>query len=75
MTEIYDTVNHPAHYSTGKYECIDVMTEALGADVTADFCLGNAFKYIYRCMKKHDEPTEDVQKAIVYLQKYLDLKG
>ena len=68
-----DPVNHPEHYETGKYECIDVMTEALGADHVASFCLGNAFKYIYRCMHKHDDPTEDVQKAVWYLNKFLDL--
>ena len=70
-----DSVNHPAHYESGKYECIDVMTEALGEDVTKGFCLGNAFKYIYRCKRKHDTPVEDAQKALWYLQKFLELEG
>lgn len=69
-----DPVNHPEHYETGKYECIDVMTEALGVDETSFFCLGNAFKYIYRCMHKHDDPKEDVQKAVWYLNKFLELQ-
>lgn len=68
-----DNVNHPAHYESGKYECIDVMAEALGADVVKGFCLGNAFKYLYRCQKKHDSPTEDVAKAKWYINKYLEL--
>lgn len=68
-----DNVNHPAHYESGKYECIDVMVEALGAEVVKGFCLGNAFKYLYRCQKKHDSPTEDVAKAKWYINKYLEL--
>ena len=70
-----DPVNHPAHYESGKYECIDVMTEALGEEATKGFCLCNAFKYIYRCKKKHDAPIEDVQKALWYLKKFLELEG
>lgn len=68
-----DPVNHPAHYETGKYECIEVMREALGDAVVKGFCLGNAFKYIYRCMRKHCGPTEDIKKAIWYLNKYIEL--
>lgn len=70
-----DNVNHPAHYETGKYECIDVMAEAIGLEDTKGFCLCNAFKYIYRCTKKHTTPVEDVKKAIWYLQKFLELEG
>ena len=70
-----DFVNHPAHYESGKYECIDVMTEALGEEATKGFCLCNAFKYIYRCKRKHDAPIEDVQKALWYLKKFLELEG
>lgn len=70
-----ESVNHPEYYKGEKFECIEVMGEALGADVTSDFCIANAFKYLYRCMRKHEDPREDIQKAIVYLQKYLDMKG
>ena len=70
-----DNVNHPAHYETGKFECIEVMREALGEDVVKGFCLGNAFKYLYRCNHKHQSPLEDVKKAIWYLDKFVDLEG
>lgn len=70
-----DNVNHPAHYETGKFECIDVMREAIGLEDTKGFCLCNAFKYIYRCTKKHTTPVEDVKKAIWYLNKFLELEG
>jgi hypothetical protein len=70
-----DVVNHPHHYETGKFECIDVMCEAIGLEDTKGFCLCNAFKYIYRCTKKHNTPVEDVKKAVWYLNKFLELEG
>lgn len=75
ITFAEDNVNHPGHYETGKFECIDVMTEAIGLEDTKGFCLCNAFKYIYRCTKKHETPVEDVKKAIWYLNKFLELEG
>lgn len=68
-----DNVNNPSHYATGKFECIDVMEEALGTEVVKHFCLCNAFKYIYRCTRKNG--TEDVEKATWYLKKYLELEA
>lgn len=68
-----DNVNHPSHYETGKFQCWDVMEEAIGLEATMNFCLCNAFKYIYRCNHKHESPVEDIKKAIVYLGKYLEL--
>lgn len=70
-----DAVNHPKYYATGKYECIDVMCEAIGLEYTKGFCLCNAFKYVYRCTKKHADTTSDVEKAIWYLNKFLELEG
>ena len=32
-----DMVNHPTHYETGKFECIDVMEETQGTEATMDF--------------------------------------
>ena len=61
---IGDNVNHPSHYETGKYECFDVMVEAIGEEEAKGFCLCNAFKYIYRCKIKNETPTEDIKKAI-----------
>lgn len=70
-----DTVNHPSHYVTGRFECFDVMVEAIGVEETKGFCLCNAFKYIYRCKKKHETPVEDIKKAIRYLNKFIELEG
>lgn len=70
MTE---TVNHPSHYDTGKFECIDVMVETQGVDSVKEFCLCNAFKYLYRCRRKNG--LEDVKKAVWYLNKLIELEG
>ena len=66
-----DNVNHPAHYNTGKYESIDVMVETQGVTAVKNFCICNAFKYIYRHRFKNG--VEDIKKAIWYLNKYVEL--
>lgn len=67
-----DNVNHPKHYE-GKIECINAMQEVLGKDGTISFCMGNAFKYIWRCRKKHETPIEDLEKCRWYINKALEL--
>ena len=67
-----DNINHPSHYETGWFECIDVMLETQGKEATAGFCIGNAFKYLYRHRRKNGK--EDIEKAIWYLNKYLELQ-
>lgn len=69
-----EEVNHPTHYE-GKYECIDVMLDTMGLEDVKGFCLCNAFKYLWSCKKKHETPEDDVEKAVWYLQKYLELDG
>jgi hypothetical protein len=61
-----NNVNHPAHYGSGNnpYETIKVI-EAW----SLDFCLGNAVKYISRAGKKTPDATEDLEKAVWYLQR------
>lgn len=67
-----DNVNHPSHYETGKYECIDVMTETIGVDAVKGFCICNAFKYMYRHKRKNS--IEDIKKAKWYIDKYLEME-
>ena len=67
-----DPVNHPSHYETGKFECIDVMVETQGVEAVKDFCICNAFKYLWRHENKNG--TEDIKKAIWYLKKYVELE-
>lgn len=66
-----DNVNHPSHYA-GKFECIDVMIETQGVEAVKDFCLCNAFKYLYRHNGKNG--VEDIKKAKWYIEKYLELE-
>ena len=74
LEEVTDNINHPKHYEgDGKIECIDAMEEAIGPDGVFNFCLGNAFKYIWRCKKKHETPEEDLKKAQWYLKRAIDI--
>lgn len=66
-----DMVNHPGHYESGKFECIDVMLETQGREAVMGFCICNAFKYLYRHNRKNG--IEDVKKAVWYLNKFLEL--
>ena len=62
-----EKVNNPEHYG-GKentYEAIKVIEAH-----NLDFCLGNAVKYILRAGKK-DDITQDLEKAIWYLNRKL----
>ncbi len=67
-----DNVNHPSHYETGKFECIEVMIETQGVQAVRDFCICNAFKYLYRHRNKNGR--EDIEKAVWYLKKWLTLE-
>lgn len=61
-----NSVVHPNHYNSGKYECIEVMREVFGEEAVKLFCAMNAFKYLWRYNKKNGE--EDVAKACNYLK-------
>lgn len=70
---IGEAVNHPHHYTHGKYECIDVMVDTFGKEAVQHFCVLNAFKYVWR--SEHKNGLEDIKKAWWYLDKYLQLEG
>tara|TARA_R100000808_G_C2081659_1_gene105270 strand:- start:166 stop:456 length:291 start_codon:yes stop_codon:yes gene_type:complete len=59
-------VDHPVHYNQGKYEVIDVIE-----DWNLNFHCSNAIKYISRHAHKGDA-KRDIEKAIWYLQRYLE---
>jgi len=67
-----DNVNHPKHYETGKFECIDVMVETQGKIAVQSYCICAAFKYLYRHMRKNG--LEDIKKARWYLDKFIELE-
>lgn len=58
-----DVVNHPNHYTDGKYEVIQFIE-----DYHLPFHIGNAVKYISRAGKKdEDKYIEDLKKAEWYI--------
>jgi hypothetical protein len=69
---IVNDATRPSHYG-GKdsmYEVFNVL-EAWGLD--KDFYLGNVIKYLARAGKKsRTTEKEDLQKALVYLQRRID---
>ena len=71
-SKINDSVNHPAHYTTGAIECIDAMVAAFGREKVMDYCVINAFKYLWRHNYK-GKSIEDREKAVWYLQKSIEL--
>lgn len=66
--QVDDVVNHPSHYTDGKFETIEAIESwRLG------YHLGNAIKYISRAGKKSkDTELEDLRKARWYIKRYLD---
>lgn len=67
-----DPVNHPSHYTRGKIECIDFIT-----DQKLNFCRGNAVKYIVRAgLKDPSKEVEDLEKAVFYINREIaDIKS
>ena len=51
-----DQVNHPSHYQSYNkelnIECIDAMRAAFGNEAVTNFCICNAFKYVWRHQSK-----------------------
>lgn len=62
-----DRIDHPAHYSAGGIEAIDVI-EAFGLG----FHLGNVVKYVLRAGRKSADALEDLRKAQWYLEREIE---
>jgi len=67
----HDAVEHPVHYTNTSIECIDAMTETQGDNAVINFCVCNAFKYLWRHNSKNG--FEDIKKAAWYLNKAVNL--
>lgn len=67
-----DNVNHPKHYEGNtSLECIETMLVAFGREATMNFCMLNAFKYLWRYKNKNG--YEDVKKAEWYCEYWFKL--
>ncbi len=63
-----DFINQPPHYIEGRQiEPIDVIE-----DWNLGFHLGNAIKYLSRAGRKGNNPVEDLEKAVWYVNRYAD---
>lgn len=62
----HDPVNHPRHYCghPSGIECIAIAEKM-------NFCLGNSFKYLFRCGDK-GSAIEDLRKALWYADRELE---
>lgn len=67
-----DVINHPAHYETAGIECIEAMELTQGREAVKDFCLCNAYKYLWR--HKNKNGLEDLKKARWYLDRYITMQ-
>ena len=66
-----DAIN-PSHYkSECSLECYQAMIMVLGIEGFINFCLGNAFKYMWR-YKNKGKPKEDLEKSNWYLNKAIE---
>ena len=66
-----DNIN-PDHYkSETSLECIEAMEIIFGRDAVIDFCVCNAWKYIWRW--KHKNGKEDLRKSAWYLTHAFDM--
>ena len=60
-----DNINHPPHYTTGKIEVIDFIT-----DKKLNYCRGNIIKYVVRAgIKSKETELDDLKKARWYIDR------
>ena len=60
-----DNVNHPKHYEgSTSLECIQCMEVSMGKQAVADFCLCNAFKYLWRYKNKNGREDEEHMQRV-----------
>lgn len=70
QTPIGDAVNHPAHYTAGKMECIDALEAATeGLTGINAVCTANAIKYLWRWKNKGG--AQDLRKAVWHIERLL----
>lgn len=78
LEEVNEAINvkadptNPNHYkSQTSLECIEAMEVVFGHNAVIDFCVCNAWKYIWRWKNKNG--LEDLKKAKWYIEKAWEL--
>lgn len=67
-----DPVNSPAHYGTGKIECIEYIKDFLTTEEYIGYLRGSVAKYLHRYRLK-GKPKEDLRKASWYLSRLVEI--
>ena len=67
----HDAVNSPIHYTSGKFECVDVIEDIVSQCKTPyeGWVLGSLIKYLWRYRLKNG--AEDLKKAQWYLTRLM----
>lgn len=74
--ELRKQINKPQHYqSKSGLECIDVIEAQLSDEEFVGYLRGNAIKYQWRMMKKHERPVRDAGKLQFYVNKLMEALG
>ena len=68
----FDNVNNPAHYGTGRIECIDYIEDFLSVEEYTGYLRGNIAKYLHRYRYKNG--VEDLKKAQWYGSRLIKLE-
>ena len=74
LTDEYNNVTHPYHYTQGGIECIDAIKASMTKEEFKGFLKGNSLKYLWRYENKNN-PVEDLEKAKWYLEKLISESG
>lgn len=64
-----DMVNHPTHYTSKKWEVIEILQEFFSKEPL----LWQCGKYLLRCLHK-ENTVQDLKKMIWYANKYIELE-
>ena len=67
-----DNVNRPTHYTQGRRELIDIMSDTFTNEEFKGFLKCNCLKYLARY--KHKNGIEDLKKADWYLNKLIEVE-
>ena len=69
ITNKFDNINNPKHYTTGNIECIEYIEDKLSKDALEGYFIGNVIKYVTRYKEKNG--LEDIKKAQWYLNRMI----
>lgn len=73
MSDAFDAVSKPQHYSDKQIEVIDYLQDTLTPEQFEGFLVGNILKYVSRY--QHKNGIEDIKKAQWYVNKLIEIIG